>query len=125
MSLAPATRARGPIFRLTLALALLLPVPEELVRQALALPVVAVGGLRERAGVGGDEAQEDRAIVVAAPSQISRFVARSASISESKEEFEVFLQSLSSETGQSGDLGENAAAVRLANKIILDATCSN
>ena len=59
--------------------------------------------------------------VVAAPSQISRFVARSASISESKEEFEVFLQSLSSEAGQSGDLGENAAAVRLANKIILDA----
>tara|TARA_B100000686_G_scaffold341512_1_gene419002 strand:- start:1945 stop:3708 length:1764 start_codon:yes stop_codon:yes gene_type:complete len=59
--------------------------------------------------------------VVAAPSQISRFVVRSASISESKEEFEVFLQSLSSEAGQSGDLGENAAAVRLANKIILDA----
>ena len=59
--------------------------------------------------------------VVAAPSQISRFVVRSASISESKEEFEVFLQSLSLEAGQSGDLGENAAAVRLANKIILDA----
>ena len=59
--------------------------------------------------------------VVAAPSQITRFVTRSASISESKEEFEVFLQSLSSEAGQSGDLGENAAAVRLANKIILDA----
>ena len=59
--------------------------------------------------------------VAAAPSQINRFVARSASISESKEEFEVFLQSLSSEAGQSGDLGENAAAVRLANKIILDA----
>ena len=37
--------------------------------------------------------------VVAAPSQITRFVARSASISESKEEFEVFLKSLSSETG--------------------------
>ena len=59
--------------------------------------------------------------VVAAPSQISRFVTRSASLSESKEDFEVFLNSLSSETGQSGDLGENAAAVRLANKIILDA----
>jgi type II secretory ATPase GspE/PulE/Tfp pilus assembly ATPase PilB-like protein len=59
--------------------------------------------------------------VVSAPSQIKRFVNRSASISESKEEFEVFLQSLSSEAGQSGELGENTAAVRLANKIILDA----
>ncbi len=58
---------------------------------------------------------------VSAPSQIKRFVNRSASISESKEEFEVFLQSLSSEAGQSSELGENAAAVRLANKIILDA----
>ena len=59
--------------------------------------------------------------VVSAPTQIKRFVNRSASISESKEEFAVFLQSLSSEAGQSGELGENAAAVRLANKIILDA----
>ena len=58
---------------------------------------------------------------VSAPSQIKRFVNRSASISESKEEFEVFLQSLSSEAGQNSELGENAAAVRLANKIILDA----
>jgi len=59
--------------------------------------------------------------VVAAPSQIKRFVNRSASISESREEFDVFLRSLSSEPSQSGELGENAAAVRLANKIILDA----
>ena len=58
---------------------------------------------------------------VSAPSQIKRFVNRSASISESKEEFEVFLQSLSSDAGQNSELGENAAAVRLANKIILDA----
>ncbi len=59
--------------------------------------------------------------VVSAPTQIKRFVNRSASISESKEEFEVFLHSLARGDDQGGEIGEDAAAVRLVNKIILDA----
>jgi len=59
--------------------------------------------------------------VVSAPSQIKRFINRSVSVSESKEEFQVFLQSLARDAGQGGEIGEDAVAVRLANKIILDA----
>ncbi|MDE0989763.1 MAG: ATPase, T2SS/T4P/T4SS family [Pseudomonadales bacterium] len=59
--------------------------------------------------------------VVSAPSQIKRFIKRSASVSESKEEFQVFLQSLARDASQRGEIGEGAVAVRLANKIILDA----
>ena len=58
--------------------------------------------------------------VICPPSQIKRFVNRSTSISESREEFEIFLQSLTDENNQHNELGENAA-VRLVNKIILDA----
>ena len=53
--------------------------------------------------------------VICPPSQIKRFVNRSTSISESREEFEIFLQSLTDENNQHNELGENAA-VRLVNK---------
>ncbi|MDP7569117.1 MAG: ATPase, T2SS/T4P/T4SS family [Arenicellales bacterium] len=59
--------------------------------------------------------------VVSTPTQIKRFVDRSVSVAESKEDFEDFLRSLGREVDREAAVGEDAAAVRLANKIILDA----
>ncbi|HJP45637.1 MAG: ATPase, T2SS/T4P/T4SS family [Arenicellales bacterium] len=59
--------------------------------------------------------------VVSTPTQIKRFVDRSVSVAESKEDFEDFLRSLGREVDREAAAGEDAAAVRLANKIILDA----
>ena len=59
--------------------------------------------------------------VVSTPTQIKRFVDRSVSVAESKEDFEDFLRSLGREVDREAVAGEDAAAVRLANKIILDA----